>query len=90
VDFEGGNYDFNFQQVTVQGQGLYPAVMSSGDCASGLGDSVRCGDWSSIHFNHGLVHLDTVNPFNPILAPVHLIVDLGFGKTIWKNGIPRH
>jgi hypothetical protein len=87
---KGGNFEFNTTGVTVQQNDLEQMVKASGDCSSGLGNSYRCGNWNSIHFVGSTVHLDTANPFNLALAPVHLGFDVIGGNTFWKNGIPRH
>jgi RHS repeat-associated protein len=85
----GGNYNFSYANVTIDGQSLDPS--SLGDCADSIfGD--RCGYMPSIHFDPSAetFHVDTANPLNfPIGTAFHLVVDYILGNTALSSGIPR-
>jgi RHS repeat-associated protein len=88
TDPEGGNYNFSYANITINGEPLDPQSLLG--CGDGFG--WRCGDMPSIHFNLNVqtFHVDTANPQNfPFGTAVHLIVDYILGNTVLSSGIPR-
>jgi hypothetical protein len=80
----GGNYNFIYSDVSIQGSLFDPA--SLGCFAS------RCGAIDSLHFHSdGTFHVDTANPYGipGVGAMVHLAFDYIGGHTWWSGGIPR-
>jgi len=81
----GGNYNFDYSQVAVNGVAFDPSEYGC------LGN--RCGVFDSLHFNPDTqsLHVDTANPwFVPIGSLAHLLVDVIGGWTWWSgSGIPR-
>lgn len=85
----GGNYNFNYSTVSINGEGIDPTQLG---CAT-IGDQTRCGVFDSLHFHDdtGTFHVDTGSawafPFGTI---AHLGWDYIGGNTVWKQGgIPR-
>ncbi len=81
---QGGNYDFSFANIQINGQSVSPNEF---DCAFS-----RCGTFDSLDYSHGdgTFHVDTANPFFlPVGTVLHTIVDVLGGKTWWSGGIPR-
>jgi RHS repeat-associated protein len=84
VQIQGGNYDFSYTGIQINGQTVNPTEFH---CAFS-----RCGLFDSLDYSHhdGTFHIDTATPwFIPIGTVAHLAVDLIGGKTWWKGGIPR-
>jgi hypothetical protein len=85
----GGNYNFNYDTVSINGEGIDPTQLDG--CLT-LGQQTRCGIFDSLHFHddQGIFHLDTGNAWFPIGAIVHLGWDIIGGNTVWaEDGIPR-
>ena len=86
---QGGNYNFDYTQVMIQGSPIDP---TSFGCPAD-----RCGIFDPLHFHtkpnsadFGTFHVDTANPFFiPVGSLAHLVVDIIMGNTIWASGIPR-
>jgi hypothetical protein len=79
----GGNYNFSYLGITVDGQ---PVNVSELGCSFS-----RCGMFDSLDYSHsGGFHVDTANPFFfPIGTVTHTFVDVLGGNTWWSGGIPR-
>jgi hypothetical protein len=83
VGLEGGNYDFTYGNIQINGQSFNP--IDDFGCA-------RCGAFNTLDFSHrdGTFHVDTANPwFVPFGSVAHLAVDIIGGNTWWRGGIPR-
>jgi RHS repeat-associated protein len=80
----GGNYNFNFANIQINGQNVNPNEFG---CVFS-----RCGILDSMHFNFSqqTFHVDTANPwFAPIGSFLHLGVDVIGGNWWWRGEIPR-
>jgi hypothetical protein len=85
----GGNYNFNYSTVSINGEGIDPKQLG---CAT-LGQQTRCGVIDSLHFHDGTgtFHVDTGNAwFFPVGTMAHFGWDIIGGNTVWRQGgIPR-
>jgi hypothetical protein len=85
----GGNYNFNYTAVSINGEGIDPQQLG---CAT-AGQQTRCGVFDSMHFHddQGIFHVDTGNAWVvPVGSIVHFGWDVIGGKTVWsQGGIPR-
>jgi len=75
VPLVGGNYDFPYGDIKINGQPVDPIDFQ---CS-------RCGAFNTLDFSHndGTFHVDTANPwFIPIGSVMHLVVDLIGGHTV--------
>jgi RHS repeat-associated protein len=82
---EGGNYEFTYASIQINGQSVNPEEFG---CVFS-----RCGTFDSLDYSHGdgTFHVDTANPwFVPIGSIAHLLVDIVGGNTWWSGGIRRN
>jgi len=83
VALHGGNYNFSYSDITIQGASFDPGALG--------GFASRCGSIDSVHFHDdGTLHVDTASPLGilGVAALIHLTFDIIGGNTWWSGGIP--